>query len=207
MGLSESERRRVVQDIFGVNGVITVTDEHLFDARLNDITARVNTASGNTKFSKYFDSTLRDSVRNGLVVPALKACINPNWTNNQCESANHKLKSEMEWKKLKLPVLVRKLRKISHSQQQDLIRAMSGAGNWYLPRKNAHYFTDSYVWESLPSPQKRKRVEDFIKNKRRLKTMVWSSDENVAVNCSPRAGRKPGERKGKHFPKTITFSQ
>ena len=56
VGLIESERRRVVQDIFGVNGVITVTDERLFNARLNDITTRVNTASGNTKFSKYIDN-------------------------------------------------------------------------------------------------------------------------------------------------------
>ena len=123
-------------------------------------------ASRNTKFSKYVDSTLRESLRNGLVIPAMKASINPTWTNNQCESVNPKLKSEIDWKKLKLAVLVRKLREITHSQEQDLIRAMHSTGNWYLPRESSLYLTDPYVLESLPSPQQRKRVDDFIKNKK-----------------------------------------
>ena len=126
------------------------------------------------------------------------------WTNNNCESVNNMLKSFVNWKKMQLPLLISKLREIVSIQEQDIERALRGTGNYYLAPNAAHYRVDPYFWRGLTSQQKRKRVEEFTENKRRVKNMVTSSDGRLMVLSSPTGGRKPGEPKRKRAKMTYT---
>ena len=160
--------------------------------------------ANNDKFSRYADFTLGDSLMNGLILPAISAGIFPTWTNNGCESLNHVIKSSFDRKKLALPQLIKKLRKIIFKQELDLERAIHGTGNFYLSPTTAHYAIQPHIWMDLSSSQKRKRVEEFTQNMRRNRNLVTSSDFNLRVLQSPSGSRKPGQCKGKHASKTTT---
>ena len=116
------------------------------------------------------------------------------------------LKSFNNWKKLQLPALIRKLHEIVSIQESDIERSLRGTGNYYLAPHMMHYRMDPYFWGGLTSPQKRKRVDEFIKNRRRQKNMVVSSDERLMILCSATGGRKPGEPRRKKPRKTYTPS-
>ena len=88
-------------------------------------------------------------------------------------------------------------------QHNDLERSLRGTGNYYLAAHSLHYRVDPYFWGGLTSPQKRKKVEEFVKNKRLHKNIVTSSDDQLMILCSPTGGRKPGEPKRKKAKKNV----
>ena len=100
VGVGKENQNRVIRDVFDVNGLITLTDSKLFENTLNVIKGNVDHHVCSDKFSRYADSTLRDSLRNGLILPSIVAGVPPTWTNNSCESINHVLKSSLDWRKL-----------------------------------------------------------------------------------------------------------
>ena len=208
VGVDEIGVRQIKSDVFGVNGLVHQQD----DVQFNDAIHQLKTFVKNRNVGKvnafisYVDNSLYDSIKYGLQVPFATRGIPLDWTNNNCESVNSMLKSFVDWKKSQLPVLINKLREIVLMQEHDVERALRGTGNYYLTAQARHYRIDPYFWGGLTSPQKRKRVDEFIKNKRRMKNMVTSSDERLQVLSSPSGGRKPGEPKQKKPKKTHTPS-
>ena len=206
-GLDENDTQKVKNDVFGVNGLIHQNEDTNFDDALRQIKEFVENRSkpdAKPKFNAYAESTLRPSIKYGLMMPCSTRGIPLDWTNNNCESVNNMLKSFVNWKKMQLPLLISKLREIVSIQEQDIERALRGTGNYYLAPNAAHYRVDPYFWGGLTSQQKRKRVEEFTKNKRRVKNMVTSSDGRLMVLSSPTGGRKPGEPKRKRAKITYT---
>ena len=209
VGLDENDKQKVKNDVFGVNGLIYLNEDTSFEDALQQIKPFVANRSKpdkKDKFNNYVDTTLRNSVRYGLMIPFQTRGIPMDWTNNNCESINNMLKSYVNWKKMQLPLLISKLREIVLLQEQDVERALIGTGNYYLAPHASHYRVDPYFWGGLTSPQKRKKMEEFVKNKRRARNMVTSSDERLMVLSSPTGGRKPGEPRRKKAKKTYTPS-
>ena len=102
------------------------------------------------------------------------------WTNNNCESLNHVLKFCLGWKKNPLTQLVQKLREILFQQESD-VESYTRHGKFYLAPGMKHYAVEPHVWASLHPGQKRKRFEEFTRNKRGLKNSHVKQPEIMRI--------------------------
>ena len=84
---------------------------------------------------------LADSASNYIlnkIVPLLKSNLQagrPNWTNNNCESANHILKSAIRWKAQDLPQLINTIQTIVDAKYVDANRALFGQDSFACDRR------------------------------------------------------------------------
>ena len=170
VGLNEADRRRVMREIFGINGLVNAASDEIFNQKLQEIKELVMQLSGKDVFSKYVDSTLADVIRFGIIEPVRCGYVNSGWTNNNCESTNHVLKSALNWKTQKLPVLVEELRRVVITVEKDIERAIYGSGNYYIAECMRHYEVSPTDWSQLPRPVQQRKVQDFVKDRRKKKT-------------------------------------
>ena len=136
VGFPMKERKRVLDAIFGENGLTSSTDVDMFYKRLerihNDLLARELPNSEKT-FRQYLDQRLVPLIQNHVVDPILKGKVQPNWTSNNCESANHILKSATQWRQKSMPDLILQMHSIITAEQEEVSRAVRGTGNYKLP--------------------------------------------------------------------------
>ena len=203
VGLSESDRRRVLHFIFGTDGIVSTSDVDVFDGKMTELKEMVAGLANNDSFNSYVDSTLAEALLNGIIKPSQRCSLSA-WTNNNCESINHVLKSAVNWKTLQLTKLVDELRSLVATQKKDIANAIIGQGNYYLSPHAQHYSVTPYEWQELSPNSRQRKVMDFIKDRKTSRNMVQSSDGTLNVLQSPCGGRKPGQQKRKKCAKTTT---
>ena len=120
------------------------------------------------------------------------------WTNNNCESANHVLKTATKWKIQDMPSFIDKLYNIVKSDEEDRCRAIRQTGSYRLDQKFKHHEMDVSQWATLSEEVQHKRIKRFMTDMGKANSnIVVSTDGSRTAQTTPSAGRKPGQRKRK----------
>ena len=158
VGFPIKERKHVLDAIFGENGLTSSTDVDMFHKRLerihNYLLARELPNSEKT-FRQYLDQRLVPRIHNHVVDPILKGKVQPNWTSNNCESADHILKLATQWRQKSMPDLILQMHSIT-AEHEEVSRAVRGTGNYKLHELFQHYQKSIDAWVDLEAEKKDK---------------------------------------------------
>ena len=102
--VTKSDRNEIVNQLFGVNGIVNADDTICFEQKCDDFATYCGGKS--EKFLKYFEDRLKTQIKTKLNEPARKNKIDTDWTYNNSESINHVLKQSTDWKKKPLMDIV-----------------------------------------------------------------------------------------------------
>ena len=92
------------------------------------------------KFLAYFSKRIRPRVELNSI-----GTDDNTWTNNNCESINHILKTLTQWKQQSIPDLIKLIHDHVQAQYKDLERAIVGRGKYSLSDKYAHIANQKYI--------------------------------------------------------------
>ena len=197
IGLNESDRHKVQDSIFGVDGAVSADDTVSYEEKLSEVKSVAQRLSGSNGFDKYVEGRLSNLLKTGIVDPARRHNVQRNWTNNNSESVNHILKSVINWKALPLPSLIEALRSVIITQEKDIERALLGMGNFKLSPNMLQYRVATTDWAVMNDAAKQRKFWDFVCDRKAAKNIVSSSDGKLNVLKTPSGGKKPGQRKRK----------
>ena len=94
---------------------------------------------GEKKFRTYFDNKLLPLLDAHVIQPSKLGKIDPNWTSNNSESANHVLKSAVQWKARDMPQFIEMLYDIVNGEEVERGRAVRDMGNFQLAPAFQHH--------------------------------------------------------------------
>ena len=104
--------------VFGDGGVSEAQDTNSFDhlaKKADDLWQELCTEPANSNyFMNRMVPLLRTNMETKRAIPWVEEL--GDWTNNNCESINHKLKLSVDWKKQPLSNLVKALKKVIENQ-------------------------------------------------------------------------------------------
>ena len=174
--------------------MVNANDSLDFDRKAKDVIVK---AANYPKFSAYFKNKLQPSVKNYVNTPSKNSITISNWTNNNCESLNHIMKLDANWKIKNSPELIRMLHEMTLLHFKDFRRALYGAGNYRLCGKYRKYMIPRNVWKNLNEDDRRKKFSDFVQNKRcsneEQQDYVVSTYSNFRVPAL-NVAKKPGQK-------------
>ena len=197
----EADRMKINDDIIGKNGIICRTYIDTFYYRLNNLRTAVTEKDGQVddkKFMPYFDNKLLPLLHEHLIGPVRSGKGSVAWTNNNCERANHVLKTATKWKQQDMPKLIVNLYDIVKGDQEDRCRAIRGSGSYKPDDRHKHHLMDISQWETLSTEAQKKQTKRFLTDtvKPTTNTVVSTGGTRTAQK-TPSAGRKPGQYKRK----------
>jgi hypothetical protein len=211
VGYPITERTEILNSIFGANGLLEKTDIDTFSSRLQNLRQSILTKDnrvGDKKFSPHFETKVLPILQEHIIEPVKKDKITPTWTNNNCESANHILKSATQWKLFDLPKFINTLHEIITSEQEERCRAMRDMGNFRLSGKYLHHLVNIDEWSAMTQEQRDKKTKKFLCDggKSNMNTVVSTNGTRTTVRM-PSAGKKPNQRKRKRAERSRTPSK
>ncbi|XP_076062752.1 uncharacterized protein LOC143037942 [Oratosquilla oratoria] len=129
--MERSKKTRAVNEIFGINGLVTMSDSDEFDERSLRMCQKFD--KDLPQFAKYFSDKLVPALRSHLLQPQLNHNLPFKWTNNNSESMNHILKLQTNWNTQKFTDLIDRIYDIVQLQYKGMKRGLYGKGK--LARK------------------------------------------------------------------------
>ena len=167
-GVSKSARDEIERRIFGNHGLTSSMSMDQFEQKKSFID------SDAFESIEYFES-LCLRIQNGVVLPRIECPHIPrNWKNNSCESINHILKLEIDWKPNRLPSLLEKLHGYETKVKNLMIASFYGIGEFILhPKLRKRFLINVAKWATMTEVEKSKHFEKFIE------TPVPAPDEFV----------------------------
>ena len=140
-----------------------------------------------------------------LVVPTLKTYVtmplNENaiplqWTNNNCESLNHIMKLDADWKIGKTFEVIELLYEITELHFKDFRRALYGSGHYRLVAKQKKiYGITKDNWRRMDEIERQAKFETFVRDmKKKQSDVITSTYVDFRVK-KPTTARKPEQRK------------
>ena len=194
--------------LFGENGLTESTDIDTYTSRaanIRQVAAEKDQSVTGKSFSNYLESRLLPLLLKHVVEPSIAGKIDAHWTNNNCESANHILKSATKWKQSAMPDFIKTLFDIVRSERNEMCRAIRGMGNYKLTDKFAHHYVDIDTWGAMSKAVKDKRESKFLNERGRPSgNQCVSTDGTRLIPFTPNAGKKKGQRKRKLSERTRT---
>ena len=97
IGCSKKDREKIVQDIFGPQGVVKNCDDST-----SHETTFYKLKPYFQKYPTYFDKHLHDNLINHVIRPINDGIIHELWTNNNTESINNRMKLTTQFSKFRL---------------------------------------------------------------------------------------------------------
>ena len=194
-GYPLEDRQELLREIFSPTGILEDTDQDTFRAKVSTLTEKIalkDQLACGKPFQQYWETKLLPLLKEHVIQPIRQKKISGAWTNNNSESANHKLKASMDWKLSDLPKFVRDLFTIVKGEQIERARAIRGMGNFRLHELFCHHAVDVDRWVALTQEQRNNKEMKFLKEK--VKTnpnLVFSSNGKRTAVKSKTAGRKP----------------
>ena len=202
--ISKNDRNRLLDQIFGKDGVASTNDTMIFDQRLEDLKGMYDSIA--PEFASYFEKRVQPILRENFET-CKWSTLPMSWTNNNCESANHQLKQAVNWKSQSLIDLVDTLHKFVQGQYKELERALVGVGNFDLAQSMRKFKIDRQIWINMNNEKRKNRFDRFLRSIVTLSPgMQVSSDGCLSVPTSAAGGEKPGQRKRKRTAKTTTIT-
>lgn len=208
VGLQEPDRAKVTKALFGPRGAVAAEDDDTFELRIKAVEELMETLTPNAnRFNMDYmrgNRNLIQLLREGVVEPNLNHGLGSDWTNNNSESANHVLKSAIQWKQQSLPDLVSTLEKLIKRQETDIARSLIGTGEFKLAPSHQCYGVPWKRWCSMDAAERRKKIWNFIQDKRprSTKNISCSTNGELVVPTTPSGGKKPCQRKRKRTERT-----
>ena len=110
----------------------------------------------------YFTNKLFPLLKEHVIESTKDGKITGAWTNSNCESANHILKSATKWKLQDLPQFIETLHRIVKSEQKERCLAIRDKGNYRLSDRYLHHKTDVSFWSTMTEENRQKRTKRFL---------------------------------------------
>ena len=199
VGAKTTVRNAVVHRVFGTDGL---TESPTLDV-FNDRAAALQTFC-DSSVSRQFSAHLT-----AKVLPLLKknyVAGRSGWTNNNCESGNHILKTVIDWKPRSVASLVERLEATVKAQTKELERALYGRGNFTLSPGYERFRLSEHEWIIKTNDQRDKYFRKFLKHVPSSVPTVTSKDGALKVMSAPLAGKKPNQLKRKRAARTTTVT-
>ena len=121
------------------------------------------------KLSNYFATRLRPNIQSYVNIPNRSSPHSGLWTNNNCESMNHIIKMEAEWKSMKTPELINLLHSITKLHFSDVRRSLYGGGNYRLAGAFKQCSIKRECWIRFDEEKKCEVFSDFLKNTKKIR--------------------------------------
>ena len=208
VGMNIKSRLEINDAIFGDNGLTSSMDVDTQQRRIQNVRTLLFEKEKELKsektFSAYFNSRLLPLIESYVIKPMQRGKVGSNWTNNNCESANHVLKMSTDWKQNNIPDFIKIIHKVVKSDQDEICRAIRGTGNFSLSDNFLQHQVEIDRWSSMSVDQQTKATGKFLQDKGRRKNQVTSSDGNRIIITTPSGGRKPHQTKRKRAEKSVT---
>ena len=129
------------------------------------------------------------------------------WKNNNCESINHILKLNQDWKPEKLPELINKIHKEIKLQESLVNGALYGHGDFELSSSVSHFQCTKALWQIKSEKEKAFALQKFLTHGRKLNAIpesTTSTDGGLTIPKTSACARKPCQRKRIKNAKTTT---
>ena len=195
----QNDRHKITNAIFGDDGLSVADDSAVFDQRSDSV---LKVAKNYPLFISYFNKKLNPMLKNYVIIPTNENKISPNWTNNNCESLNHIMKLDADWKPGNTPRMIELLHEMVLLHFRDFRRALYGNGNYRLVgNKKKRFGISKDNWRKLNESERADKFKAFLKNEYRKSDVVKSSYANFTVT-KPSTAKKPGQRKRVRISKT-----
>jgi hypothetical protein len=175
--MTKDERNDVIEDIFGVYGLVSANDTVDFNMKSD------NLCNTHPVFSDWYNKHLK---KNRLLQHVNRPSWNNSrltlWTNNNCEIMNHRFKLETDWKPQHLPELINTIHGIVKVDFADLQRALYGMGNFELHEHFKRHYMQYYLYGSKTSDEKGQlfnrllAIEIFALNFTKFDTTITTKD-------------------------------
>lgn len=196
VGSRSTIRQSLMSSIFGESGLSSEVDVVSFDASVERLRQSV-LVTAPEEFRQYFERRLVGLLRGNVVAGR------NTWTNNNCESLNHVLKSYVQWRPQQLPDLVDTIRQIVVSQYNEADRALIGRGDMQLRPEYVKHRQTLDAWKSMSDGQRKKATDACFRLP--AAPCVTSTDGQLTVPSTPGAGKKPHQRKRARSERTTTI--
>ncbi|KAK3101746.1 hypothetical protein FSP39_006084 [Pinctada imbricata] len=157
-GLTASERKSIMDKIFGDEGIVLANDT--FDFEETSIALK-DLATENKKFLNYFENHFKPNLLKYVCKPADQ--LQKSWTNNNSESMNNILKLEIDWKPQNTPSLIEKITNVIKLQFLDLKRSLSGTGNYRLSGEYKKFKIAETAYRSKSKEERDQIFKKFLK--------------------------------------------
>ena len=165
----------------------------VFDKRSASV---MKDASNYPTFASYFLKRIKPALKNYVHHATQLRDVEPNWTNNNCESLNHIMKLDAKWKAGTTPDMISMLREIVSLHFGDMRRALYGSGNYRLVSSQRKRFGISHdIWGKMDEKSRCAKFEAFLKNRYNRKNNIVKSTNTNFVVMKPSTARKPGQKK------------
>jgi len=205
--VNDKTKNRIVESIFGCNGLLHKEDDYEFDKTAMELTDKFTTDAA--EFVPYFKNLI-PRLKHYVFEPSKQNDWIPlNWTNNNCESLNNIIKVSTNWKLLKLPDLIEELHKIVLLQYADIRRAIHGQGNYEVIQLLKRMTVSHMVWGSKNEAEKVQLVKRFMssrlseKSKTEKEKTLSSTDGKLNIHKTAAIAKKPGQRKRTRTERTV----
>ena len=146
-------------------------------------------------FASYFRKQIKPALKDYVVHAAHLKDVEPNWTNNNCESLNHIMKLDAKWKPGNTPQMIILLHDIVALHFKDFQRALYGSGNYRLVKNQRVGF-------NIPKDTRRKmNDEDNEEVQSVLEKPIQTETHNYQVDvrhlrCYKTIDKTGAEREG-----------
>lgn len=156
-------------------------------------------------FASYFNKRIKPALKDYVLHAAHLKDVEPNWTNNNCESLNHIMKLDAKWKPGNTPHMISLLHDIVTLHFKDFRRALYGGGNYRLVKNlKKRFLVPKETWRQLKDEERSEKFTAFLNNEyNRKSATVKSTYANFTVT-KPSTARKPGQKKRVRVAKSTT---
>ena len=165
-------------DIFGkhcgstyIEGLVDCTSEHEFDEKLQLLKRTWNVrelpycpSSGvrfYSSFCQYQANVVKHHMRRDVREAVGLGCPPSIFTTNSSESLNASIKKKMDYKQHEWPQFNKLIREFVMSHRDEVIRSLSGRGQYRLTSEYNHLATSVNDWSKMTAVQRKKIVCDF----------------------------------------------
>lgn len=154
--------------IFGHSGIVNSDNLLSYDSKLANLDSFIRNFPN---FQNYLETQLKPPTTKTSFRTFTNRNCEEQWTNNNSESMNNRLKQSLDWKPHKLPDLVTKINEISSFQmnssiqRNDPCRAIHGNGNCIMENTLKHHRVQPDVWVKMSQSEKREKTWKLLYQK------------------------------------------
>ena len=181
-------------DTDSINNFKIIWDKWTIDTAEFDVKAR-EISRDHTEFDPYFQTHLKDRLREYVNIPKRQLRHDRLWTNNNCESMNHIFKRAVNWTPKSIPELIQNLHDIVKVQLIDMKRSLFGTGNYELCGTYRRHLMSYQTWQSKTTDQQEKIFSNLLKVVNFKSDTVKTSFKDFEVPRSKRLAAKPYQTK------------
>ena len=132
-------------------------------------------------FNDYYNKHLKNRLLQHVNRPSRNNSRLRLWTNNNCESMNHRFKLATDWKPQHLPELINTIHGIVKVHFADLQRALYGMGNFELHEHFKRHYMQYYLYSSKTSDEKGQLFNRLLADRHLSVHKVISSDGTLVI--------------------------